>query len=216
MGNKPWNFKDLIGKKFGRLIVIKRIENEKKGNTRWLCKCDCGNIKKALGWHLNAGHTKSCGCLQKERASKAGKTHGHRSNRCISKTYNTWVHLHQRCNNPNNKDYKYYGGRGITICDRWSKFENFLADMGKAPRDLTLDRKNNYGNYEPDNCRWTTRIKQSRNSRQTKLNSIRVKNIKQCLKKGYLTQVTLGYIFGVSSSNINKIAIGKTWVDVAI
>ena len=93
------------------------------------------------------------------------KTHGH-TWPTHSKTYNCWSNLKQRCNNPNNKDYKKYGGRGIKVCDRWlNSFENFLEDMGEAPEGMSIDRTNNDGNYEPNNCRWTTSETQSRNCR---------------------------------------------------
>lgn len=102
--------------------------------------------------------------------------HGHCKNDKMTKTYMAWDHMRQHCNNPNNKQYKYYGGRGITICDRWNKFENFLADMGESPEGLVLDRINNNGNYEPLNCRWTDVTTSNRNRNCVKL-SIKIANI---------------------------------------
>ena len=155
---------DLTGLKFHRLTVI-----EYAGATRppkralWKCKCDCGSICEVIATHLRNGNTKSCGCLRNEVAGGRTRTHG------LSKTreYETWCHMIQRCEDPRQPGYKHWGGRGITICDRWrNDFEAFLADMGHRPSAKhSLDRINNDGNYEPSNCRWATRHEQARNQR---------------------------------------------------
>lgn len=155
---------DIIGKKFGRLTIIKRIYNDKRGYSRWLCKCGCGKERIVFGHNLKNGNTKSCGCLQREISQKMGFgniKHGHSQN---NRTYRTWQHMKERCVNPHNKDYKDYGGRGITVCERWMKFENFLEDMGEHPSfGYSLDRIKNKLGYYKENCRWVTPKQQARN-----------------------------------------------------
>ena len=157
----------IVGMTFGRLIVLSVSENNKN---KVICQCSCPNktIKEIFKYCLISGHTKSCGCLVKEAVSKTAKTHG-MSN---TKEYRTFKSILTRCFNPNCKEYKHYGAKGITICERWkNSFENFLADMGKCPPDKTsLDRIDNNGNYEPGNCRWSTAEEQNRN----KSNSIKI------------------------------------------
>lgn len=155
-------FINLTGKRFGKLIVIKHIEKDKYKHHKWLCLCDCGKEKFIRNDHLKNGDTKSCGCIQRERATK----HGHYKNNKQSKEYRTWNHMIQRCSNPNFQYYKNYGGRGIKFCKHWLKFPNFLKDMGKSPGSgYSIDRIDNDGNYCKSNCRWTTRKEQGRNKR---------------------------------------------------
>lgn len=148
---------DLIGKEFGRLVVVKRMDNDKWGNLRWLCKCNCGKEKNIHGSNLKSGDTKSCGCLYKEKVIK----HGYSK----TKTYKSWQCMIERCTNPKRKAYQDYGGRGIMVCTRWLKFENFLEDMGKRPEGCSIDRINNYKGYKKSNCKWSTRKEQQRNMR---------------------------------------------------
>lgn len=159
---------ELTGQRFGRLMVVKRSKPNKGINTAWECLCDCGNTSVVTGPHLKSGHTKSCGCYQKEKISKASIKHGHSLNKKMSPTYGSWSHMKTRCLNPNYSLFINYGGRGITFCKRWEKFENFLADMGERPEGgYSLERKDVNGNYEPSNCKWIPLGDQAHNTTRT-------------------------------------------------
>lgn len=164
-------FNDLTGKTFGRLKVIARSKNNKWGDSQWVCKCDCGNIKIILGKNLVNGRTRSCGCLlsekSKERMKKIATKHG-KSNLRINKTYRS---MKERCYNENSKDYKNYGGRGIKICNEWlddfMNFYNWAINNGYAD-NLTIERINVNGNYEPNNCTWIPKGEQAQNQRKSR------------------------------------------------
>lgn len=161
--------KDMTGKKFGRLLVIKMSGQNKNGHALWLCKCDCGNERSFFGSNLRDGKTLSCGCYRDEKNSENNSTHGCARPGRVMSEYLSWQQMKSRCTNPNNPAYDRYGGRGIKICDRWiNSFENFYADMGPKPGpEYSLDRwpNNESGNYEPSNCRWGTDEEQCKNRR---------------------------------------------------
>lgn len=151
----------LEGKVFGRLTVVgegPRIS----GRVSWSCLCDCGSSVVVRGHLLKSGETQSCGCMRTERLVAMNKTHGEYD----SRTHRSWSHMLSRVRNPKHHQFKDYGGRGITVCDRWLKFENFLEDMGQRPEGKTLDRMEVDGNYEPSNCRWATPLEQAQNKRK--------------------------------------------------
>jgi hypothetical protein len=148
------------GMTFGRLSVVSFAGINRSRKRTFTCLCECGNVVKVTSSRVYSGRVISCGCYQKEQASKANHKHG----QTRTAIYERWKAMWQRCVNPNNKRWKHYGGRGISVCDRWKKFENFLADMGQPPKGLSIDRINNDGNYEPANCRWATAKQQRINS----------------------------------------------------
>ncbi len=167
-----FSLNDLSGRNFGRLKVLGfgcKLSGRKTG---WSCLCDCGNKVTVESSKLNSGHTKSCGCLQRERTSTANFRHGHgKLNGRPTVEYSTWLGMKKRCYDKNDQAYKNYGGRGITICDRWiHSFQNFFEDMGPKPIGLTIERKNNALGYCKENCVWDTPVVQANNKR----NNIRI------------------------------------------
>ncbi len=148
---------DMIGRRYGRLTVISRIPSTtSKGCVHWLCRCDCGTETTPTGADLRGGTSKSCGCLRPSLISAANSTHGMRS----TPTYSSWRSMHKRCTDPSRK---WHHGLGMVVCEEWSEFGVFFADMGVRPDGKTLDRKNGKLGYFKENCRWATNTEQQRN-----------------------------------------------------
>lgn len=149
----------MTGQRCGRLIVLSESGRDSVGNVLWLCQCDCGKQTVTSGDKLRSGNTISCGCYMMERRKVMHVTHG----KCHTRIYGIWQNMLQRCQNKNAAKWNIYGGRGITVCERWKTFQNFYEDMGDPPDGTTLDRIDSNGNYCKDNCRWATNDVQSRN-----------------------------------------------------
>lgn len=149
--------KNLTGEKFGRLTVRCQLQNE-KGRVTWYCTCSCGGFKIIDSKALRTGKTASCGCLR--------STHGLSGSHPL---YSMWLNMRDRCNNPANKHYRHYGGKGVRVCARWDDFTLFVADMGERSPGTSIDRKNNDGNYEPSNCRWATTHEQAEHTSRSRL-----------------------------------------------
>lgn len=164
---------DLTGQRFGRLVVLKQMPNNASGKVTWLCKCDCGNEKAIIGSLLHTGKTRSCGCLIRESTTERSTKHGYRASK--KHLYGTRLNMIDRCTNPKNKTYDYYGGRGIKVCKEWLNKETGVAAFcewalanGYA-EGMTIDRIDVNGDYSPDNCRFVDYFTQGSNKRNNRL-----------------------------------------------
>lgn len=179
--------KDLTGQRFGRLTVIQPNGKDSQGHYKWLCACDCGNLKTIVGTYLTRGETQSCGCLHTEvvkahnrsaakieSTARWNRVYKHKHGNAGSRLYRVWGGMKKRCYNPNDSAYQYYGARGISICDDWlndfSQFREWAMANGYDETakhgECTIDRIDVDGNYEPGNCRWVSIAEQNRNRRK--------------------------------------------------
>lgn len=202
-------FIDITGEKFNRLLVIKKSHIDNDNFIVWECKCDCGNIVFARAYPLKHGAIKSCGCLNNELRSERVKTHG------LSKLpiYMIWKAMKSRCYRKSDKRYLRYGGRGIIVCDEWlndpEQFIKWAYDNGYK-KGLTLDRKENDGNYTPDNCRFISIAKNNRNSSSTHLTEADIQKIRLLHSEGVM-QIHIAPKFGITQQTVSKIVNYKTW-----
>lgn len=194
----PKNVKELTGRVFGRWTVLGFLYCREK-TAQWLCKCECETTMVISRHSLMDGHSRSCGCLQKELTAKRNATHGQSKLR----EYRCWKAIIHRCSS-DGKNFAWYKGRGITVCERWAKsFPAFFADMGEAPTKFhSIDRINNDGNYEPGNCRWATAKEQNRNKRNSKM--VEIDGVRKCLAEwAELSKIRYGVVYDRIESGWN-------------
>lgn len=201
-----------IGARYGRLTVLSLTDRTDSSGRYYSCQCDCGVITEVRGSHLRRGNSRSCGCLKAEMAARNARATAKRDGASTHPLYYCWHAMVARCHNPRNPSYKNYGGRGITVCERWRDDPfMFYLDMGERPTGLTLERKNNDEGYHPSNCVWATRTEQQNNRRRPKPSKItddELREIKRLHAAG-TSQVQLSKDFKVTQSTISRYLSGK-------
>lgn len=209
---------DMVGKRCGKLTVIGFDRINKHRTAMWKCLCDCGNTSIVRGTSLRRKEILSCGCYSSDVHSslmkKRNTKHGMSKRNGKRRVYRIWAAMLTRCNNPNFKQYKDYGGRGISVCDEWHDFENFFNDMGHPTTNRHgIDRIDNNGNYNKENCRWSLPVENSRNSRWTKLNIELAQEIRIRYKTENITHKQLAIEYGVSKGAISHVLKNRHWID---
>lgn len=185
------------GDVFTRLTVVSRAHSDKHGYIHWNCICECGAEKTVCSHELRSGKTKSCGCIR-----FTPRTHGHTqtsNGKRITPEYQAWIDMRRRCSNRKHVSYDIYGGRGISVCEKWSSFEMFYEDMGPRPDGMSLDRIDVNGNYEPNNCRWATQTQQSRNRRNNRF--VEYNGISMCLSEW---AEALGFTYHILKDRLSR------------
>ena len=182
------NFINLVGERFGRLLVLYREPNSASKRVKWRCQCDCGSRPVVARNELKSGETKSCGCLRQELVATNNTTHGLSE----SAEHKAWIAMRSWCGNPKAQHYALYGGRGIKVGSRWSdSFENFIKDMGLKPTEAySIERINTNGNYTPKNCKWATDYEQAANRRKRKDNTSGCVGVNKHKDGGYMARLT--------------------------
>jgi len=203
----------MIGGVFGRLTVVEGAGATKKRELLWRCKCFCGGEKTTTGYLLRSGQSRSCGCLQKEKASisnKARTQHPGHPRVYRDRIYRIWSGMRMRCQNNNNPQFADYGGRGISICQEWDDFATFAAwaELSGYRDDLSIDRIDNNGNYEPANCRWATKIEQSRNKRPRKDQKLTDAQV-EAIRTDNRFQYVIARDYGIHQQHVSRIKNGK-------
>lgn len=166
---------DITGKTFSRLMAISPAHIDRNNGQTWNCSCVCGNVVIVPTSQLKNGHTKSCGCLKIEKAKEGigrrSTIHGECKGRAKTRLYRVWCQIHYRCNNKNSQDYKWYGQKGITVCDEWSQYQVFKEwSLSNGYQEgLTIDRIDSSRGYTPDNCQWLTNEENVKRSRYEKI-----------------------------------------------
>ncbi len=203
--------KDLTGRRFGRLLVLRDSGKRQNSHVLWECLCDCGKKTLSTSGNLNSGNSRSCGCLSVDLLIERATKH----NKRYLPEYHIWLGLKDRCSNKRNQRWHDYGGRGIKVCRRWSKsFTCFFEDMGSRPADRhTIERIDNDGPYSPENCRWATFAEQAQNRRSVRLNETQVRNIRKEFALG-ATIAGLARALDMSWGAIAKVVKGKSWKNV--